>query len=60
MMAILHVRPSLAGQHESQSVEDPTNLAWLQHGRPWHVLRGYRDALGADELSLQIRFAILQ
>ena len=57
---ILHVRPTLAGQDKTQRAEDSTHLAWFEYWRPRHELRGNRDALSANELGVQIRFAVFQ
>ncbi len=59
-VAILHMRAALPGEGETQGLQDAADLARLENGWLGHQLRSHSDALCADELGLQIWFAVLQ
>src|ERR1700693_5084240 len=54
------MRPALPNEREAQRLQDAANLAGLEDRRFGHRLRRHSDALGANELGLQLGFAVLQ
>jgi hypothetical protein len=59
-MTILHVGSTLPNKEESERLQNAAYLSWFENGRLRHVLCRDGDTLRPDELSLQIRLAILQ
>lgn len=59
-MPMLHVRAALADKNETHGFQHATNLARLENWGLRHGLRRYGNTLGAYELGVQLRFAVLQ
>jgi hypothetical protein len=59
-MTILHVRAALADENEAHRFQHATDLARLENWGLRHDLRRNANTLGAYELGVQLRFAVLQ
>lgn len=57
---ILHMRATLSREGEAKCLENASDLSRFENRRPGHELRRHDDALRADKLALQLRFAVLQ
>lgn len=59
-VAILPMRAALPREVETKGLQDAADLTRLENGWLGHELRRDVDALGADKLRRQFRFAVLQ